>query len=94
MQPMSAAQATTFERVSPANFLLLSAAAAARGCACAPYQDWYTFRRWRAQARHVRKGEHGIALYGEGMGRYGFNPAILVRTSRDVSRPVGWKEDK
>jgi hypothetical protein len=39
------------------------------------------------------EGEHGIALYGEGMGRYGFNPAILVKTSHDVSRPVGWKED-
>jgi hypothetical protein len=26
----------------------------------------------------------GISIYGEGMGRYGFDPVVLVRTTRDV----------
>lgn len=59
---LTAQQARTFDHLSPHNAAVLAAAAHARGCACAPYHDWFTYRRWRAQARHVRKGEHGIAL--------------------------------
>jgi antirestriction protein ArdC len=59
---MTPAQATTFDRISPANAATLLAASAARGCACEPYRDYLTFRRWRAVGRHVRKGEHGVTL--------------------------------
>ncbi len=30
------------------------------------------------------EGTKGISIYGEGMGRYGFDPVVLVRTGRDV----------
>jgi antirestriction protein ArdC len=60
--PMTAAEAATFDRLSPANYATLAAAAHAHGCACVPYVDFFTFRRWRALGRHVRRGEHGIAL--------------------------------
>jgi hypothetical protein len=29
-----------------------------------------------------------MSLYGEGMGRYGFDPTILVRTARDLKLPA------
>jgi hypothetical protein len=31
----------------------------------------------------------GLSIYGEGMGRYGVDPVILVHTSSDVDRPTG-----
>lgn len=60
--PLTPEQARTFDRLSPHNAAVLIATAAARGCACQPYQDWYTFRRWRALGRHVIRGQHGTAL--------------------------------
>jgi hypothetical protein len=34
---------------------------------------------------------NGLSIYGEGMGRYGVDPMILVHTSNDVGRPAeGW----
>jgi hypothetical protein len=30
------------------------------------------------------EGTNGISIYGEGMGRYGFDPVVLVRTGKDV----------
>ena len=32
---------------------------------------------------------NGLSIYGEGMGRYGVDPVILVHTSSDVDRPTG-----
>jgi hypothetical protein len=32
---------------------------------------------------------NGLSIYGEGMGRYGVDPVILVHTSNDVGRPTG-----
>ena len=29
---------------------------------------------------------NGVSIYGEGMGRYGFDPVVLVRTRQDVAR--------
>ena len=71
--PMTADDARTFtagERVS--SIVRVSQALAERarpGCTCEPYADVYTFARWRAQGRTVRKGEHGIAL-----------PVVIERT--------------
>jgi hypothetical protein len=45
-----------------ANALQVTAALADRHCACEPYADVFTFGRWRAQGRTVRRGEHGIRL--------------------------------
>jgi hypothetical protein len=30
------------------------------------------------------EGTHGLSIYGEGMGRYGFDPVVLVHTNNDV----------
>ncbi len=30
------------------------------------------------------EADHGISIYGEGMGRYGFDPVVLVHTESDV----------
>ncbi len=61
-EPMNAQQAKTFRRYSMANAMILSSAAAQRGCSCEPYKDWFTFRRWLAQGYVVRKGEHGVKI--------------------------------
>lgn len=59
---MTPEQARTFEGYSVANAVAVKTALAERGCACEPYADVFTFNRWRAQGRFVRKGEHGIRL--------------------------------
>ena len=33
-----------------------------RKCGCDPYSDWFTFKRWIAQGKCVKRGEHGIKL--------------------------------
>jgi hypothetical protein len=30
------------------------------------------------------EGTHGLSIYGEGMGRYGFDPMVIVHTKKDV----------
>jgi hypothetical protein len=30
------------------------------------------------------EADHGISIYGEGMGRYGMDPTLLVLTAKDV----------
>ena len=61
-EKMTAEQAQTFDGHSIANALILTQAAQERQCACIPYQDWYTYKRWRAQGMQVQKGEHGVKL--------------------------------
>ncbi|MHB0858813.1 MAG: ArdC-like ssDNA-binding domain-containing protein [Anaerolineae bacterium] len=59
---MSAGEAMTFDRHSAEHAAILRHIAAARGCPCEPYRDWYTYRRWLAQGYQVRQGEHGVSL--------------------------------
>ena len=54
---MTADEARSFDRFSVANF---SQVRSQLRCSCNPYEDVFTFGRWRAQGYHVRKGEHGI----------------------------------
>lgn len=61
-----------FDGYSVANAALVLGALTERGCSCEPYQDVYTFARWRAQNRTVRRGEHGIRL------------PVIVTGSREV----------
>jgi antirestriction protein ArdC len=59
---MSADEARSFEHFSNANAAQLMEAATVKGCHCAPYDDWFTYRRWQAQGMQVQKGEHGEKL--------------------------------
>ena len=54
--------ARAFNGYSIANAAHVLGALAERGCTCQPYADVFTFGRWIAQGRAVRKGEHGIKL--------------------------------
>ena len=54
---MNAQEAQTFDYYSLANVALLTKVAAAKGCHCEPYKDWFTYRRWQAQGQQVQKGE-------------------------------------
>lgn len=56
---MTATEATQFDSYSPNNAALV---AASLSCGCEPYEDVFTFARWKAQGYHVRRGEHGIRL--------------------------------
>ena len=59
---MNATQAQTFDGYSVTNAAILQGVAAARGCTCEPYQDFFTYQRWLAQGFQVRKGEHSTRL--------------------------------
>jgi len=54
--------ARSFDGYSVANAIAVRQALSERGCSCEPYEDVFTFNRWRAQGRIVRRGQHGIAL--------------------------------
>lgn len=56
---MTAEQATHFDRISPANMIILRACLR---CDCSPYQDVFTYNRWKAQGYQVRRGEKSIKL--------------------------------
>src|SRR3972149_568982 len=66
---MTAEQAVSFERFSLNNAAILAGAAAARGCECQAYSDWFTYNRWVAQGQQVQRGEHGtkISTYVHGV---------------------------
>jgi hypothetical protein len=59
LPPMTATQATTFDRISVAN---ATAVDAALSCGCVPYETVFTFRRWKAQGMSVVKGEKAIKI--------------------------------
>lgn len=54
---MTAEDARHFDRFSVQNAVIVESVAAERGCDCKAYADWYTFRRWKALGRSVKKGE-------------------------------------
>lgn len=54
---MTAEQATHFDRMSIASYAQV---AEQLTCGCEPYEDVFTFNRWKAQGMHVRKGEKAI----------------------------------
>jgi len=55
--------ARTFEHgESIPHTVLLAMAAQERGCECAAYEDWFTYRRWQGLGYQVRRGEHGVQL--------------------------------
>jgi len=56
---MSEQEAKHFNRISEANIKLCMAHF---DCGCSPYTDLYTFKRWKAQGYHIKKGEHGLRL--------------------------------
>ena len=66
---MTAGAARSFNRYSVANAIL---ARAGRTCACQPYEDIFTYARWRAQGFQVQRGEHSIKL-----------PVIVERDQED-----------
>ena len=54
-------QARSLSRFSLTNAAIVTSALNLRQCACQPYHDVFTFNRWRAQNRAVRRGEHALA---------------------------------
>lgn len=56
---MTASEARHFEKISEASATQVMAAF---DCGCEPYSDVFTFRRWKAQGFHVRKGEKSFRL--------------------------------
>ena len=59
---VNAQEAKSFNGYSMTNAMILTGAAAKRGCQCKPYQDWFTYKRWQAQGCQVKRGEHGVKL--------------------------------
>lgn len=56
-------EAQTFKgSPSEYNRKTLLTAAAERGCNCQPYQDWFTYDRWKAQGRQVQEGERAMRI--------------------------------
>ena len=56
---MTSQQATTFGRYSGAN---AGQVKAVLKCGCEPYQDVFTYKRWKAQGQQVQRGQHAIKL--------------------------------
>jgi hypothetical protein len=56
---MTANQARSFDSFSVGSTLMAKLALA---CACEPYVDLFTYKRWLAQGMQVRKGEKSISL--------------------------------
>jgi hypothetical protein len=54
---MTAKEAREFEMYSEKNAGIVEEAAAERGCECVAYESIFTFNRWIAQGRVVKKGE-------------------------------------
>lgn len=60
---MTADQATTFEHgKSEMNAAALDLTAQERGCTCAAYRDWFTYKRWLGQGYQVQRGQTGTRL--------------------------------
>ena len=56
---MSPEEAKTFDRYSVQNATEVKAAFP---CGCLPYISVFTYNRWQALGKQVKKGEHGKAL--------------------------------
>ena len=68
-EKMTADQAVTFSKFSPASILQIANAVDSRKtegvhaeCECEPYSDFFTFNRWIAQGYGVVKGEKAIKI--------------------------------
>ena len=55
---MTKDEATTFNNFSKVNARILES----KCDDCKAYQDWYTYKRWKAQGEQVAKGQHGVRL--------------------------------
>ncbi len=58
-------QARSFDRQSWHNAAMAAQVLVDRGTCkgeCVPYQDIFTYERWRAQGFQVKRGEHGVKL--------------------------------
>src|SRR4051794_38621055 len=67
--PMSAAEARTFDGISTNSAAQVLIALDERketgiypDCACEPYEDTFTFERWKAQGKQVRRGEKALRI--------------------------------
>ena len=62
MTQMTAEEATRFDTYSVGNVIMLKTILK---CDCEPYEDVFTFNRWKAQGFIVRKGEkaHRITIF-------------------------------
>ncbi len=56
---MSEAEAKSFQTFSVGNAARVKSALP---CGCEPYEDVYTYNRWKAQGYFVRRGEHGVKI--------------------------------
>ena len=56
---MTAVQARTFDRYSVGNAVAVKTALK---CGCEPYEDVFTYVRWKAMGFQVQRGEHAIKL--------------------------------
>lgn len=79
---MTPQEATQFEQTSESHAEIIRSAARERGCNCQPYIDWFTFNRWIAQGKCVKKGEKGIRLV-----------AYQKRTVEDKQKADGSKKE-
>jgi len=59
MVTMTPEQATRFNHVSPVNATIVQRTLK---CGCKPYEDVFTYNRWKAQGMQVQRGEHSINL--------------------------------
>ena len=67
--PMTSSEATHFQGVSKASFLQVQEAISTRAaagvhphCLCSPYEEVFTFNRWKAQGLSVKKGEKALRI--------------------------------
>ena len=56
---MTASEARSFDRYSVGN---AASVMTALSCGCQPYQDVFTYNRWRAQGFQVQRGQKAIKL--------------------------------
>lgn len=89
MQPsqrMTATEATQFQGVSMTSIMQVQLARDSRSaegthatCTCSPYEDIFTFNRWKALGLSVRKGEKALRISS-------FAPT--GRTREDAETPI------
>ena len=72
----------TFPHKSDVNAAHLRAVAAAKGCSCQPYEDWFTYDKWQALGMQVQRGEHGTRLP---------NPTYIVKTEEVLHQLLAGK---
>lgn len=56
---MTAAEARSFDGHSERNAMLIMSQLK---CECEPYEQVFTYARWKAQGMQVQKGEHGLRI--------------------------------